>query len=254
MRRFFLVLGGVFLFLLVIAGRLVQLQVIAAPAYAEKARTQRLRDVEIPARRGTIYDREGEPLAVSVDAKTVYATPRAVKDRTQTAKTVARVLGLDIADVEKRLSSTKDFVYIARKIPVEKAQRLESLGLNGIGFLDDSRRTYPSGDIACQVLGFVGMDDKGLAGIELQYNGVLAGKAGVLLAERDPRGRPIPGGVVRSTDSINGSDVVITLEVPGVDVSDIDIEVSLGLGNGEATAWGTDLSAEYVHINADYTT
>lgn len=211
-RRFVTVLGGVLLALLIVGGRLVQLQVVAAPAYAEKARIQRLRDVEIPARRGTIYDREGEPLAVSVDAKTVYGTPGAVKDKAQTAKTIARVLGLDAADVERRLSRKSNFTYIARKVPLERARQLEALELDGIGFLDDSRRTYPSGDVACQVLGFVGVDDKGLAGIEKQYDDTLSGEAGVLLAERDPYGRPIPGGVARFTEPLNGKDIVLTID------------------------------------------
>jgi cell division protein FtsI (penicillin-binding protein 3) len=211
-RRFLLVLGGTFLLFAIVAGRLVQLQIVAAPAYAEKARVQRLRDVKIPPRRGTIYDREGEPLAVSVDAKTVYATPGNVKQKAQTAKTIARVLGLDADEVEAQLTKDKNFVYIARKIPIEKAKQLEALGLAGIGFLDDSRRTYPSKDVACQVLGFVGNEDTGLEGIELEYDSTLAGTPGLLLAERDPYGRPIPGGVVRSTEPVDGGDIVLTID------------------------------------------
>ena len=210
--RFVAVLAGVVLLLAVVAGRLVYLQVVAAPAYADKARVQRLRDVEIPPRRGTIYDREGEPLAVSVEARTVYATPGAVKDKAETARAVAKVLGLKAADVEKRLSRESGFVYVARKVDVERAHLLESMQLDGVGFLEDSRRTYPSGQIACQVLGFVGVDDEGLAGIERQYDRTLTGIPGVLLAERDPYGRPIPGGVVRSTDPVNGKDIVLTID------------------------------------------
>ncbi len=198
--------------LLVIGGRLVQLQFFAAPAYAEKARIQRLRDVEIPPRRGTIYDREGEPLAVSVGAKTVYATPYAVKNKPLTAKTVARVLGLNVADVQRRLARKSGFAYIARKVPLERARQLEAMELEGIGFLDDSRRTYPSGTVGCQILGFVGVDATGLAGIEKQYDSTLRGVPGELLAERDPYGRPIPGGVLHSIEPVNGKDIVLTID------------------------------------------
>ncbi len=205
-------LGGILVFLVVISVRLVNLQVLAAPGYVEKARIQRLRDVEISPRRGTIYDCEGEPLAVSVEAKTVYATPYAVKNKAQTAKAVAKVLGLKAADVQRQLSRKAGFAYIARKVPLERARQLEALGLEGIGLLDDSRRTYPSGQVACQILGFVGVDDVGLAGIEARYNTTLAGTPGVLEAERDPYGRPIPGGVVRSIEPVNGRDIVLTID------------------------------------------
>ena len=200
------------LLFLVVGVRLAYLQVVAAPAYAAKARDQRLRDVEIPPRRGTIYDREGEPLAVSVDARTVYATPADVKDTAGTAAAVAEVLGLDSNSVQKRLSKDTGFVYIARKVDMGKARVLESLNLAGIGFLDDSKRTYPSGEIGCQVLGFVGLDDDGLAGIEAYYDETLSGTPGALLAERDPYGRPIPGGVMKSLEPKNGDDIVLTID------------------------------------------
>lgn len=195
-----------------IAGRLVHLQVFAAPAYAEKARAQRMRDVTISPRRGTIYDREGEPLAVSIEARTVYATPRAVKNKARTAATISKVLGIDKARVLKALQRDSHFAYIARKVDLERARQLEAMQIKGIGFLDDSRRTYPSGATACQLLGFVDVDDIGQEGLEKQYDRVLAGTPGELLAERDPYGRPIPGGIVRSIDPINGDDVVLTVD------------------------------------------
>jgi cell division protein FtsI (penicillin-binding protein 3) len=226
-RRFIVVLGGIILLLSVIGARLVQLQVIAAPAYAEKAQRQRLRDVEIPPRRGTIYDREGEPLAVSVEARTVYATPYAVKDKARTAKTVATVLGLDVADVLKSLSRKSGYSYIARRVPLQHARQLEALQLAGIGFSDDSRRTYPSGPVGCQILGFVGVDATGLAGIEAQYDRILHGVAGSLDAERDPYGRPIPGGVVHSIDPVNGDAIVLTIDKDIQDRAQIELAAAV---------------------------
>jgi cell division protein FtsI (penicillin-binding protein 3) len=192
--------------------RLVWLQVVRAPEYTAKASSQRMRDIEVPARRGTIYDREGEPLAKSIAASTVYAAPNTIKDKAGVAAALVSVLGGDVRDYEAKLNRDNGFVYIARKIDIDRARQLEALKLTGIGFLDDSRRMYPSGELACQVLGFVGVDSTGLAGIEKRYDSVLLGKPGVLLGERDPYGRPIPGGVQKNVDAVDGHDIVLTLD------------------------------------------
>ena len=171
-----------------------------------------MRELVLPARRGTIYDREGEPLAVSIDARTVYAAPNTIKDKAGTAAALASVLGGTPKDYEGKLAKDTGFVYIARAIDVEQAKTLEDLNIKGIGFLDDSRRMYPSSELACQVLGFVGNEGQGLAGIEKRYNKVLAGNGGVLVGERDPYGRPIPGGVQKTFEPVDGHDIVLTID------------------------------------------
>lgn len=210
--RFFFVLVGLAALLLVIAARLVYLQVIVAPAYAARAADQRTKDITLAPRRGTIYDREGEPLAVSMEARTVYATPHAVQDPASTAVAIAGVLGGDASTYEEKLRKDTGFVYIARKIEIERAQALQKLDLAGIYFLEDSRRTYPSGELASQILGFVGVDDQGLAGLEKYYDDLLGGRAGAVLAERDPFGRPMPGGVMKSEDPVDGQNIVLTID------------------------------------------
>ncbi|MDY0088609.1 MAG: penicillin-binding protein 2, partial [Coriobacteriia bacterium] len=204
---------GLMIFLLcVVSGRLVYLQAYAAPALAEKAQSQRTRDLELEPKRGTIYDRDGEVLAVSQEARTVYASPRFVKDATATAEAIAGVLGGDVAQYTERLQKDNGFVYVARKIDPEQALALESLKLAGIGMLKDSKRMYPSGELAAQILGFVGTDNIGLAGLEKHYNTVLEGQPGSLLAERDAAGRPIPGGVMHQVDPIDGSNISVTID------------------------------------------
>lgn len=210
--RFYFFLVLLSLLLLVIASRLVYVQIIAAPQFAEAATNQRTRDIEIPPLRGTIYDREGEPLAESVAARTVYAAPKTIKDKVGTAQQLAAVLGGNPRDYEAKLAKNSGFVYIARKVDMSRAKRLEALKLEGIGLLEDSLRVYPSGTLGCQILGFVGVDSKGLAGIEKRYDGILGGKPGVLLDERDPYGRPIPGGVQKDIRPVDGHDVVLTID------------------------------------------
>lgn len=198
--------------LAVIAGRLTYIQVVQAQALSATAARQRLRDLTLSPRRGSIFDREGQPLAVTTDAKSIYAVPSQVKDATATASTLAQVLGGDAASYLKRLTRKGSFSYIARKVDLLRAAQLEKLGIDGIGFIADSRRTYPSGTLAGQVLGCVGVDDAGLAGIEMQYDSTLAGTAGRIIAERDPKGHLIPGSIVESTDPIDGQDIFLTID------------------------------------------
>jgi cell division protein FtsI/penicillin-binding protein 2 len=198
--------------LAVVTGRLVWIQVVQAAELRTAAQKQRTRDIELPARRGSIFDREGEPLAVTSDAKSIYVVPADVQDATRTATAVARVLGGDAKEYLTRIHLHSPFVYLARKVDVTRAAALAKLELKGIGMIDDSRRSYPGGQLACQVLGFVGVDDKGLSGIELQYNSTLAGTPGRSVAERDTQGRLIPGGIVTAQDPVDGQDVYLTID------------------------------------------
>ena len=209
--------------LAIVIVRLAWMQVVAAPAFAKMAEAQRRREIELAPKRGAILDREGEPLAVTTDARTIYATPYQVKDKTGTAKALASVLGGDAATYEEKLKRDTGFVYLGRKVDAERAAALEALDLGGIGFLDDSKRSYPSGELACQILGFVGVDDKGLAGLEKHYDELLAGTPGHLVAERDAMGRPLPGGLLSREEPVDGSDIVLTID------KDIQYEAQLRL-------------------------
>ncbi len=214
-----------------ISVRLVWVQVVQAPALTRQATAQRLRDIELPPRRGTIYDREGEPLAVSTAARTVFASPNLIKDKVGTARALASSLGGDEKAYLAKLKKDSGFVYIDRKVDLARAAELEKLELKGVGFTDDFSRVYPSGELACQSLGFVGVDDHGLSGLEAEYDELLAGRPGVVLGERDPQGRPIPGGIQKAFDPVHGKDVVLTI--------DKDIQYQAQIEIGEAVQkWG----------------
>jgi cell division protein FtsI (penicillin-binding protein 3) len=195
--------------------RLGFLQVRDANAYDSLAFAQRLRTVTIPAGRGAILDRDGRALAMSLESRDVYADPTAVQnprnDR-RIARTVASILGLRAADVYEDLTSDGAFVYLARQVDRVVAERLEKRHLPGIGFLASSRRYYPNGVIAPQVLGFVGVDGQGLAGLELQHDATLAGRGGQRTFEIDPSGRLIPQGVNQAVLPAPGHDLVTTID------------------------------------------
>ncbi len=210
--RFSSLLVVLVLGLTVVAGRLVYIQAINGPTYAAAAEEQRTSDIVLSPQRGFILDREGEVLAETVEARTVYAVPSSIVDKQGTANAIASTLGGDPAVYLEKLSRDASFVYIARKADVGKAKVLADLGIEGLGFIEDSRRVYPSNELACQVLGFVGVDDEGLSGLELYYDELLAGEEGRLIAERDTQGRPIPGGVTFEEEAIDGEDIILTID------------------------------------------
>lgn len=244
-RLVFLLSAFLFAFA-VIAARLVWIQVVMAQEYSDRATAQRMRDIELAPRRGTIYDREGEPLAVSVEAPTLYGSPRLVKNKEGAAAALASTLGGSRAHYLEKLNTDSGFVYLARKVDLDRVaqlqERLDGLGIKGIGTIEDFRRLYPSGNLACQVLGFVGQEDEGLAGIELEYDDVLGGTPGVIIGERDPQGlRPIPGGIQKEIEPIHGHDVVLTID------KDIQYQTQVELAKA-VKKWGA-LSASAVVMN-----
>src|SRR5450756_2109878 len=198
--------------LVAVVGKLVILQSLQAGKYLKFGSEQRELFINITPRRGTIFDREGEVMALSEDVTTVYATPYQVKRRDQTAKKIAQVLGEDPEDVEKKLAAHSGFVYIARKIDNNVAKRIKNMDLPGIGFVEESKRLYPLGMDAAQVLGLVDVENDGQAGLELYYEDILGGKPGEILLEKDATGNPIPGSEKRRIPAVEGVDLELTMD------------------------------------------
>jgi cell division protein FtsI (penicillin-binding protein 3) len=210
--RLFAILGVMALALTAVLGRLVQLQVVKASAFTDLGARQRVRRVELPAKRGTIFDRNGVPLAMSVDARAIYANPELISDPAGTARAISPLMGLEPALVQGRLSRKAAFVYVARKLDVAVADRVMALRLPGLGSLEETKRVYPAGSLAAQVLGMVGTDNVGLAGLEAGWDPVLRGVAGEEILEQDPRGRPIPNGRSQMSPPVRGRDLVLTID------------------------------------------
>jgi cell division protein FtsI/penicillin-binding protein 2 len=196
----------------VVSFRLVLIQGIQAARYKKLASDQRETNIKVTPRRGTVTDREGEILAISEGCSTVYATPYLVKDKKAVATKLAAVLGEDPADLEKKLGEKSGFVYLVRKLDKSIADRLKAMKIEGIGFIDESKRFYPLGTLASQLMGVVDVDNKGQAGLELYYEDMLGGKAGEVLLERDAAGNPIPGSEKKRSEEVEGTDIQLTLD------------------------------------------
>jgi len=195
-----------------IAYRLVNLQVLNADRYEGLAQEQRLQSSDLNPRRGCILDNEGEVLAISKEAYSIFATPYLVEDVPSAAADLSLVLGKPRQEIEEKLRTPSGFVYLERKVSPDKAEEVAALGIAGIGLEKESKRYYPQGDLACQLIGFVGTDNIGLAGLELQYEEILAGERGEAELEVDARGDPIPGVTRIIKPPVDGSDIRLTLD------------------------------------------
>jgi cell division protein FtsI (penicillin-binding protein 3) len=191
--------------------RAAWLQGVRASSFGRLASSQHSEDVVLPAARGTIYDRSGVQLAIGEQAQTVFADPRRVTDPLGEARTVARVLRLDANEVYKSLTDrTRGFVYVARKADPALAAKLARKGLPGLGFYPEERRFYPQLNLASQVIGYAGVDNHGLAGLELSLDKQLAGRPGRERIVKDASGQAID--TVVSQAERDGQDVYTTLD------------------------------------------
>jgi cell division protein FtsI (penicillin-binding protein 3) len=196
-----------------VSARLTHLQLLAPEAHAERGVAQRLRTVDLEAQRGSLFDRNGNELAMSVPQQTVWADPRLVLDPAAAAAELAAVLDVEEAVVRERLSDGDSrFVYLARQIDGERAAAVEALDLDGINLREEPRRFRPAGELAAGVLGEVDLDGGGVSGLERQYEERLAGQPGELLVERGADGGTIAGGERRLRAPVRGEDLVLTID------------------------------------------
>ncbi|MHB8382448.1 MAG: hypothetical protein ACYDC3_08950, partial [Candidatus Binataceae bacterium] len=148
------------------------------PRLVSLAKSEHTGETELAAVRGPIVDRNGEPLALSAETRSVYARPRRVLDTTTLRERVklAAALGLSSSEFEAKLAKPAPFVWLVRRVPVDKAQTAEALGIEGVGALSEYKRFYPESNLAAAVVGLAGMDGQGLSGLELEYNKMIRGE------------------------------------------------------------------------------
>lgn len=209
-RRIGLLFAGFLVCFLVIVCRAFWLQGVQGAQLASEAISQQTETITVPGVRGSLLDRRGNKLAFSEDAATIYATPYQVKNPPQTAAKLAPILEQSKGEVLSALTEESGFSYLAHKVKLETAAKVESLNLEGIGELPDSRRAYPQGDMAGQVIGAVGSENQGLIGLEQGEESVLRGTDGERRVVNDALGEPIRLETVK--EASDGEDVQLTLD------------------------------------------
>ena len=211
-KRLAALLLAMAVFFLAIAGRLISIQGVSADHYLAVGLSQRITTVSLPGQRGTIFDRSGHELAVSVPQKTIWVDPQLVTDPRQEAAVLAPVIGVDVATTESKLRSRGQFAYLARTVDDAVAAKVTDLKLPGVYTMPEPKRFLPAGPLAVSLLGAVGNDNTGLSGLEQEFNLQLAGRPGRLIEERDPKGVQIPGGFRQYQPAVSGQDLVLTID------------------------------------------
>jgi cell division protein FtsI (penicillin-binding protein 3) len=208
-KHLLIVAGLAMLWMTAVFGRLAYLQLFRHTEYMARAQRQQQRVIEITPKRGSIFDRNMHPLAMSIPVDSAFAVPAELADEQLAARLLSGVLGIPRDALETRLESSRSFVWIARKLPPDKAEAVAALNLRGVYFQKENQRIYPKRDLASHVLGFVDVDEKGLGGIEHELDSQIRGKSEKIIVMADARQRWFDGGEAQRE---RGANVVLTLD------------------------------------------
>ena len=192
--------------------RLVYFQILDSDRYIAHGASQRMKTEKVLAQRGSILDRHGVDLAISVPRNSLIANSKHVEDPVQTAKALIQILGGDLPELENKLNSGKEYVYLFRQVEERFVDAVLSLNLSGIFTEKEQSRVRPDGDAVLAIIGRTDIDGNGISGLEKSYNEYLSGTNGVQRIERGPRGSTIPGGEYSVEPAVNGKTIVSTLD------------------------------------------
>ncbi|MBI5026922.1 MAG: penicillin-binding protein 2 [Nitrospirae bacterium] len=189
--------------------RLMALMIFEHKTLAQKARMQYLRVEALKPKRGAIYDRKMREMAVNIDTNSLYGVPSQVVNTKNLSKSLSPIINVGSRQIETKLSSDKNFVWLARKLDDKTAARIRVLKLEGVGFLTEAKRYYPKAILASHVIGFADIDNQGLEGVELKYDSYIKGIGGKAFHGRDARGNSLSDGI---TNDIPGASIVLTID------------------------------------------
>src|SRR6266403_3649506 len=229
--RLYMLAVFVFFWLCLIVGRLVLLQVVRYGEFTQRAARQQQRTVEVAPKRGVIYDRNGHELAMTINVDSVFAVPSEIPDQANAAALIAQVLKVEPKEVLAKIQGSRNFSWIARKLDAEDSNRIRALNLKGIYFQKESKRFYPKRELAAQVLGYVGLDDAGLGGIERSFDEQMRGKPGKMLVSVDARQRSL-GRVEKQPES--GQSIVLTIDEKIQYIAERELDRSIAENRAEA--------------------
>jgi len=213
--------------LAIVLARVFSLQVLDRPRLAQLADRQHTAEIRLAPRRGTIYDRRMQELAVSLDVDSIYARPGEIRSRRLAAARLSASLGLERRALERKLEGKSPFVWVKRRATPAEAAAVRALHLAGVGFLKEGRRYYPHRNLAAKVLGFVGIDGQGLEAVERRFDEVLRGKDETVLATRDALLRPIMDRGAPEDDADAGHGLVLTIDHAIQYIAETEIEAAV---------------------------
>lgn len=196
----------------VLVVRLVLLQVVSAEELSMRAVQQREKETLIEAERGTIFDRKERILATNLEVPSLYAVPSMIDRPGRVARKLSRILGMDAETIEHLFGHGRDFVWIKRKITPDLERDIMAMNIDGVGIVPESKRFYPKRYLLGQILGFAGLDNQGLEGIELRYNDELKGKMGRVIIERDAARRTVFQKGLDYIAPARGNDLILTID------------------------------------------
>lgn len=212
-RRLFLLQSFVLIVFLGLIMRLGYIQIVRGDWLTEKALAQQVRDIPIEAKRGTIYDRNGKEMAISIAKYTVWAKPSSIAEKEKTSDTIAKILQIEKPQVLSDISKdTNGLVRIARWIDEEPAKKIQKEAIKGVWIVKDNKRYYPYGNFASYVIGHVSSDNTGQAGVELEYEKELRGLPGRMISVTDASGRDIPYENGKYNESKDGAGLILTID------------------------------------------
>lgn len=209
--RFFLFIVVIFVIVTAILFQAYRIQVHHGEELRREVQGMYQREITLLPARGSIFDRNGDDLAISIPVDSIYARPKRVEDPVATSRKLAPLLNIDHAAILNKLRQQAPFVWIKRQVAPTVSARVRALGLSGIGVLQETRRFYPNLELASHLMGFVGVDGQGMDGLEYQYDKLLRGEKSRILVDQDALGRPLasPEGLVLARK--DGYHLVLTI-------------------------------------------
>ena len=212
-RRLLFIFFVVSIIFILLIFRLGWIQIVQGEHYKELANIQQTRDIPIPAKRGTIYDRNGKELAISASTNTVWAKPTEITDSKEAGEILADILNLETEELIEKLSNTKyGLVRVARWVDDDIANEIRSKKIKGVWIAEDNKRYYPYGNFASYILGHTTDDNRGMAGVELEYEKYLSGLPGRWIKNTDAKGRQLPFSIERYHPPEDGLSLVLTID------------------------------------------
>lgn len=201
--------------------RLIDLMILNHKLLSSKAKQQHIKVEEVQARRGMIFDRMGRELALNIEMESLYCEPDIVNRDNEVIRKLAFAIGKDPKVIFAKIPSYGKFAWIERKLEPSLAEKIKGLNIKGIGFMNEAKRVYPKGKLAAHILGFVGIDNQALEGIELKYDKYLRANGGKIFFDRDAGGRILSSGIEKE---VKGNNIILTIDegLQGIVEKEID--------------------------------